>query len=221
MAGAGIITLAVMLAVGLLELAFNIISMPFKLGFGMMRLRSYGGRRHPLTDNERMLRRASRPVGVAAVAFVAVRFLHLRAPADAVAACIANPAAYWLPALLVASLVLYGLSVFVTGLRRCADLRDGTMSRALLSAAAGGGIAYYLAHLNPAQLPGPPQLVDVLLPSLLLLAVWFCVIGVSRVVLVRSGSIAQSIADKRMRGRQFEWRNPRRHWWQFWKWWQR
>jgi hypothetical protein len=209
------IAIPVLLIVLVFQIVFRIVAGPLKLGFGLMRFRSQ--RQHPLTDNERMLRRASHPVGVAAVAYVVMQLFHLRAPYDAIAAFGANPAAYWLPALLVASLVLYGLSVFVTGLRRCADLRDGTTSRAVLFAVAGVGVAVYLARLNPSQLPGPPQVVAVLLPSLLLVAVWFGSIGASRFVLVRSGSIAQSIAAKRMRAGQFEWRNARRHWWQFWK----
>jgi hypothetical protein len=113
-----------------------------------------------LSPHELNLRRATQPLGFAAVLAWGVWVLGARTLRDLLAPELHNPVANWLPLALLGTLLLFGFAVFTVGLRGCWGVRsDGLLPVTALArlALGGGGLALLMSGSVPRRTCGLPQ----------------------------------------------------------------
>lgn len=168
-------------APGIFSLLGGLLLAPFQFAgalVGMMR--AHAQRRRYLSPHELNLRRASHPLGAAAVLFAAHWFYGARMR-DGLAAL---PVDRWVLIALYGVAFVFGAASFVSGAGRCAGLRDGMLAtRAFFKLAAGAGVAFYLWRTVPLRaisetLPG------VMAAAVFLAAVWCIATGAVRFLLL-------------------------------------
>jgi hypothetical protein len=184
-------------------LLFALLAAPFQLVGALVRMvRAHAQRRRYLSPHELNLRRASHPLGVAAVLFTAHWFYGARIRDGLVAL----PVDRWMLVALCGVAFVFGAASFVSGAGRCAGLRDGMLAtRAFFKLAAGAGVAFYLWRTVPlhAISETPPGLFAA---AVLLGAVW-CIASASVRLLLLTVPMqgAFDLVWRRIKRDEFRW----------------
>jgi hypothetical protein len=202
---------------GIFSLVGALLLAPFQLVGALVGVaRAHAQRQRYLLPLERSLRRASHPVGVLAVLFLAHRLYGVRI--DAARAAFAHND--WL-AVGAAVAVVFGVALFIAGARHSAGMEDGPLAtRAFFKLAGGIAAAFYIGRIMPWRVGGETP-ADLLAAVLLVVAVWCIATGAVRFVLLAAPMQAALAQVKiHIRDTQFSWDDEgRRRWWQFWRRW--
>lgn len=125
-----------------------------------------------------------------------------------------DPASAWLPAALVAGLLLYGGARFLAGVRRGAGMRDGLLAaRAVLKLAAGAALTF-LPISHGATVAGLISFPDQAwwITPVWLIGVWCLVTGAVRLAMLTlgGGGGGRRSVEKHIEGRKIVWRSARK-----------
>ena len=190
-----------------------VLMLPFSIWQGQAQ------KRRSLLPHELNLRRATQPLGVAAVAAWAAWQFGTRDIGELLRPIMQKPAEHWLAAVLLCAVPLYGLASFIIGARRCWGMRSDSMLPvwAFLELAAG------VAGLRALGVwgDGLTRALDLgreLRLLLVAVAIWCMVVGASRFVLLTiGGGNARARITKHIEQTQVVMRSAQpRPWWQFW-----
>jgi hypothetical protein len=171
MEGTGIFALFGMLALAPFQLIGAVVGM----------VRAHAQRRRYLSPHELNLRRASHPLGVAAVLFAA-HWLYGARVRDGL---VALPLDGWVLVALCGVVFVFGAASFVSGAGRCAGLRDGMLAtRAFFKLAGGAVICAYVWRLPLWRAYLDASLFPYLAPPVFFIGLWCLVTGAVRMLLL-------------------------------------
>jgi hypothetical protein len=209
MEGAGMFALIGGAAIDLLRAPFQLI------GAVVWMVRAHAQRRRSLSPHELNLRRASHPVGVAAVLFAMHSFYGARISQ----AITTIPLDRWALMTFAGVVLIFGLASFVSGVNRCAGMPDSILAtRAFFKLAVGTVICVYVGRLPLWRAYLDASLFPYLAPPLFLIGLWCVVTGAVRLLLLvvpLSGALATIRKLLRKRNRLIRPARRRRFWW-FW-----
>ncbi len=145
-----------------------------------------------LDPHELHLRRATRPLGVLALIAWGVWLFGASKVADALRPVLLHPSEYWLAAVPLAVVPLYGLACFIAGASQCWGLRSDPMLPFWAFVELTAGVAalwlLWLSHIDLARA------LDLAAPDIMALrlaltapAIWCAVVGGARLLLLTIG----------------------------------
>jgi len=193
---------------GIFSLLGGVVLLPFQLVADLLRLgRWLAQRRRLLSPHELNLQHASHPVG-ALVLLLAVWRLY---GAQLDHARIAYAVDGRLLAAVAGAAFVFGLALFLAGMRHCSGLRDEVlMVRACGKLAIGAAACVYLWRATAWRIGGE-NWPDLLAAAVFLVALWCAVTGAVRLLLLTvSGGNALALIRKLLRRRNAPLRPARR-----------
>jgi len=206
MAGVGMFTLLAMIAI-----------LPFEIWQGAAE------KRQRLSPHELYLRRATQPLGIAAVFLFGLCLFNAAGKVGNIVVPLLHDATgNWVPLAVIAAVLLYGVTSVIVGTARCWGMRSDSMLPvwAFLKLAVGSAGLVWL-NQNGARALGDAEWAGTLWLGLSEAAVWCITVGGGRFLLLSVGGgnarrrVRRHIAQTQVVMRPVR----RRPWWLFWKFW--